>query len=290
MPELKSYICPNCGANTTNSQNCEYCGSLLVRFVEKGIDLSHTTYTNNDHVFPGLLGELKLHLKLQNEGQLPQTALFKKINNKYYDEITIDESFIFEDDPNESDEYKGLRIKFEFNRNEEKSVEYNDRKDVQLSKFRQLDSYPLFTPHFYYDEVNNDGTYVRAYSIHFGTDAEGAARLISEVLNKVYGWSPTEPFDMFTTENLDVEETHWLEAHGFNDSEEDDEVTDDSTYDEESDVADDSYSVEEEVSNNQKTESYNKKGKDKEEIVWYWYLIGGIGVLLFIFIKHLLFS
>ena len=31
--------CPNCGANATNHQNCEYCGSLLVRFVDKGISL-----------------------------------------------------------------------------------------------------------------------------------------------------------------------------------------------------------------------------------------------------------
>ena len=32
--------CPNCGASSTNHTNCEYCGSLLVRFVDKGIDLS----------------------------------------------------------------------------------------------------------------------------------------------------------------------------------------------------------------------------------------------------------
>ena len=65
--ELKSYVCPNCGANTTNTQNCEYCGSLLVRFVEKGIDLSHTSYLNNNAVFPGLVEELKRNLELQSE-------------------------------------------------------------------------------------------------------------------------------------------------------------------------------------------------------------------------------
>lgn len=31
MEGVKSYTCPNCGANTTNAEKCEYCGSLLVR-------------------------------------------------------------------------------------------------------------------------------------------------------------------------------------------------------------------------------------------------------------------
>lgn len=32
--EIKTIVCPNCGANTTNHQNCEYCGSMLVRCYE----------------------------------------------------------------------------------------------------------------------------------------------------------------------------------------------------------------------------------------------------------------
>lgn len=29
--QIKTVICPNCGANATNLQNCEYCGSILVQ-------------------------------------------------------------------------------------------------------------------------------------------------------------------------------------------------------------------------------------------------------------------
>ena len=65
--ELKSLVCPHCGANTTNMQNCEYCGSLLVRFVDKGIDISNTSYNNGDNIFPGLLTELRNNLTLQLE-------------------------------------------------------------------------------------------------------------------------------------------------------------------------------------------------------------------------------
>jgi hypothetical protein len=59
--------------------------------------------------------------------------------------------------------------------------------------------------------------YGREYAINFGTDAEGAARLISEVLIKVEGWSPTDTYDMFTNVGDNVERARkaWDEAHGF---------------------------------------------------------------------------
>ena len=86
MAELKSYTCPNCGANTTNADNCEYCGSLLVRFVEKGIDLSKTSYLSNTEVFPGLIKELKQNLAMQEQGdESTVTDIYRansvKVNN-----------------------------------------------------------------------------------------------------------------------------------------------------------------------------------------------------------------
>lgn len=53
--EMNVIKCPNCGASSTNHTNCEYCGSLLVRFVDKGIDLSTTSYLTNDKVYAGLI-------------------------------------------------------------------------------------------------------------------------------------------------------------------------------------------------------------------------------------------
>ena len=72
--------CPNCGANATNHENCEYCGSLLVRFVEKGIDLTKTTYMTNDNVFPGLTEELHANLRLQK--QYPNQSVVTDIYTK----------------------------------------------------------------------------------------------------------------------------------------------------------------------------------------------------------------
>ncbi len=34
--QVQTIVCPNCGANATNHHNCEYCGSLLVRFASTG--------------------------------------------------------------------------------------------------------------------------------------------------------------------------------------------------------------------------------------------------------------
>ena len=63
--QLTPIVCPNCGANTTNHSNCEYCGSLLVRFVDAQIDVMQTPYADNTIVLPGLVEELRKNLAAQ---------------------------------------------------------------------------------------------------------------------------------------------------------------------------------------------------------------------------------
>jgi len=41
----KSIVCPNCGASATNLENCEYCGSFLVRFTDQNISFDHDHYS-----------------------------------------------------------------------------------------------------------------------------------------------------------------------------------------------------------------------------------------------------
>ena len=225
--ELKTYVCPNCGANTTNTQNCEYCGSLLVRFVEKGIDLSHTSYLNNNAVFPGLVEELKRNLELQSENprDFIATDLYK-VKHDYGDVITIMKKFRWNDGTVSPEFYgkkKGLCIALDFNTYMDVAnyKKYNDEQDAELAKFRQLDSFPLFTAHNGTYKSGGISMYERSYAINFGEDAEGAARLISEILIKVKGWSPTEPYDMFTNVgrgNIGAARAAWEKAHGFGDA------------------------------------------------------------------------
>ena len=225
MAELQSYVCPNCGANTTNAENCEYCGSLLVRFVEKGIDLSQTSYTDNSEVFPGLITELKKNLKLQeeNKGDVVTTDINWMIYDTACAAISIHSASIFQDDTpmNLGAKAKGLIISFHFDIYADNSQhsEYNGRMDARLKEFKQLKSFPLFTSHYgpYVDE-DGEKRLRRGYAIHFGEDAEGAARLISEVLIKVEGLKPTDSYDIFTNVGVTAIQNArnaWDEAHGF---------------------------------------------------------------------------
>ena len=235
--ELRVLKCPNCGANTTNAQNCEYCGSLLVRFVDKGIDLSKTSYTNDSATFPGLIAELKRNLQLQEKN--PEESVVTDLCTLNKDTDTSESISILrsgdccwqdDQDINISDSTNGLIILIEFNTyiDDTVSPEYNQRGEKQLQAFKKLDSFPLFTSHICNYDYNGYELYCREYAIDFGNDAEGAARLISEILQKVYGWTMGTNFDMYTEVGDDIDKAResWDRAHGYAmDEEEDDSIT-----------------------------------------------------------------
>lgn len=231
--ELKTYVCPNCGANTTNAENCEYCGSLLVRFVERGIDLSHTTYTNNDAIIAGLIPELKRNLQLQKDnplGTVITTDIFKLNDDGSCASMNIHSSgcqLAWADDTIASfpTDKRGFRIAVDFSTYAVDNTlidvntlrDFNSKMDAELARFQRLDSFPLFTPH--QGAVTDDqgaARYGREYAIDFGQDVEGAARLISEILIKVKGYSQDTVFDIFTNVGSDIERARngWYAAHG----------------------------------------------------------------------------
>lgn len=63
--QVQTIVCPNCGANATNHNNCEYCGSLLVRFIDKGIELDEQKYGHEAFRFEGLEEALTQNLEEQ---------------------------------------------------------------------------------------------------------------------------------------------------------------------------------------------------------------------------------
>lgn len=212
MSELKTYVCPNCGANTTNAQNCEYCGSLLVRFVEKGIDLTATTYTSNDAVFPGLIAELQKNLRLQ---EVTEESVVTDIwTAKYTDDDNGNCGCVLRSgrcswydgtDMNLNDEEKGLVISLEFSTYVNSGNEtFNANVLSQQKRFEQLKSANLFTKNIcYYTDQWGDKRKGVQFAIDFGCDAEGAARLISEVLNKVYEIDLSESMEYYTKVGVD---------------------------------------------------------------------------------------
>ena len=185
MTEVKSYVCPNCGANTTNTQNCDYCGSLLVRFVERDIDLSGTAYLNNDNVLPGLIKHLEQNLTLQKNSKNSVVTDIRWISKQTWDTICIlqNKNCVWLDDTkimiNEED---GMVISLCFTTTTETGYEYfNYRNKRREERFKALPSFKLFTQHITFSGDDK----ISEYAIFFGKDVEGAARIISEILVEV---------------------------------------------------------------------------------------------------------
>ena len=198
--EARVIKCPNCGASSTNHTNCEYCGSLLVRFVDKGIDLSTTNYLTNDKVYAGLIDALQKNLDRQELSDATvETGIFYKssptvkLSRKRHGVATVfrSGSTTWSDgDPIKiGDKNRGLVIKFSFDKHAEGNDVSDERIEKRHQKFKALDSFPLFTFHTgIYMRLGSSSRFrSQEYAIDFGHDVEGAARLISEVLSKVYG-------------------------------------------------------------------------------------------------------
>ena len=66
-PQAIPIVCPNCGANTTNRRNCEYCGSALVRFADQNVAIDQNVFGKNALSFSNVATALKKNLELQND-------------------------------------------------------------------------------------------------------------------------------------------------------------------------------------------------------------------------------
>lgn len=222
--EMKALVCPHCGANTTNTQNCEYCGSLLVRFVDKGIDISNTSYISGKCEYPGLLTELKNNLKLQKEQtHFVCTDIYWPAYDGGRASLCIGRSGLFnwaDGSPIRlGDKSGGLIVVFGFDSYTDSAFsDFNRKMDNELQKFKALKSFPLFTSHTCsFTDQDGESRFGREYAIDFGKDAEGAASLISEVMSQVYGLQPTGNIDIFTNAGVDkVKQARnaWDAAHG----------------------------------------------------------------------------
>ncbi len=224
--------CPNCGANATNHQNCEYCGSLLVRFVEKGIDLSKTTYMTNEGVFPGLAEELHRNLRLQKDN--PDVVVtdiefnFRNVGSATeYNCLSVLRTgrALWQDD-SPIDSYgktDGFVINVHFIYNPDNPTQEDRVVLEQHLRFKELDCFQLFTEQNF---VYEDGVIeMFEYALDFGCDPEGAARLISEIIQKVYSVPLSEKIDIETAvgiENINRMRNQYRIKRGYEPIEDDD--------------------------------------------------------------------
>lgn len=222
--------CPNCGANATNHNNCEYCGSLLVRFIEKGIEINNTSYIDDSLVFPGLLEELVKNLNLQEKGNKAEEVLteIRWLNKNGDEDFLLISSNETDSDEENIENVLGNEILispqlvilvsfYTYTWQNEISFNHNNEQDDQFMRFSKLRSYPLFT-YIEHEKGIDDDMYTRDFVINFGQDANGAARLISEILIKVKGLSPSDSYGIFTGIDDDYSSDAykaWQKKHGF---------------------------------------------------------------------------
>ena len=178
MENQKVLNCPNCGAATSNLKNCEYCGSLFVRFVDKNIEINSALYGKDAFVFPELLEALKKNFEMQENSQgthfICTDADIKELN--------LGVQFISSNLLPLPDgtlaypvaSYPSIAVVF-----------YFIKQTADLQMFKEMDIFPLFTD--ISDETLPDGHYNIQYSIDFGADYFGAAQLFTRIAFQVYG-------------------------------------------------------------------------------------------------------
>lgn len=181
--QVTTIVCPNCGANATNRHNCEYCGSMLVRFTDKSITCDESKYGKTAITIPGLDVALKNNLVLQSTGAETEIAV-TQITNAAGGVLQIvpskDAFFGFEPINKSFEPFgdKGLILRLPF---AVRSTDMEAAEDARnsLALFKKMDCYELFTP---VESVNATN-----YMIDFGEDYESASRMITSILKEICG-------------------------------------------------------------------------------------------------------
>ena len=178
--EVKAIVCPNCGANVTNLKNCEFCGSILVRYVDKGVSIDEKIYGENATVIPGLEEELKKNLSLQEirgENQLVITTVADSDDRGYQIlesvKCNFGTSVPTSPFPKAETPSIALRVVFETRSTNPKEAAEEKRR---LQAFKQSNYFFMFTP-----QSHIKGVY---YYIDFGNDVENAVKVISAIVNE----------------------------------------------------------------------------------------------------------
>lgn len=178
--EQNKCTCPNCGAAATNDFNCEYCGSMLLRFNKIGVDAKNTEYNKKENLLPELEKSIQYQSKLLKDypDENISTVLFQeKITNfvKYNRDFSkpierelITAQFINSRiiDPNANAGSITFQLNF-----------YPSSKE--LIQFQKLNISKLF-------KAKKDSN-LFSYLIEFGEDIESASRVSSQIMRELYG-------------------------------------------------------------------------------------------------------
>ena len=167
---MKTIQCPSCGGSATNSQNCEFCGSLFVRASAVGYD-AKALFENSeiDVCLNGLKEALDQNISNQNKFRKTSYQVgtnFFKSKEDFENDNTNYLAGVWNRDYKKDPLRGEISIVFEVSMLKEK----------QKLLMSQMEEFKLI------DDTDADGL----WQIHFGGDTAGAAFLLSRILNKAF--------------------------------------------------------------------------------------------------------
>jgi hypothetical protein len=189
--EINIITCPSCGASPTNNKNCEFCGSLFVRY--KDVKLDHSELFDNNSkfigfIYPGLENELRKNLDLQTNSSFIITDIMHKGQVVLQIVQTSKLDLKLNGSPKS---FPGIAIHVPFT---------EDRAD-EYGKFITIEESKLFQSS-YSSEYD-----VHDFMIDFGNDSVGASYLASVYLIKQEGL-PENTMLKYTTLDYNNTETN----------------------------------------------------------------------------------
>lgn len=209
--EAGTITCPNCGASTSNHQNCEYCGSLFVRYHDLGLQYDNHKY---EEQIIGLKEALKDNLSAQKRNVQNHIDTFIRcedprftievMNPKamhdmiYYTlecnsgtvELHTQPSMQFQtSEPSLLVCFRFVELPTSWTRFDSAAKDENDTQKAIHNRFKNMEEYPLFkhVEEDLYTSANLKNSKFHSYYIDFGQDFEGAAAIISQYIKIVYG-------------------------------------------------------------------------------------------------------
>lgn len=209
-PQTIPIVCPNCGANTTNRKNCEYCGSMLVRFVDQNIAIDRTVFGEVEYkrIVLALKKNLELQKNLSSTEIIMTQTLPDKVPDVFRGPILPPVPFIIggnitdaiELHPAKHKERKGMFIKYA----DAGIPSYSEPRLIILfsvenvfvdmtTKLQEASYFSLFTKAEVpiYDRKENGGAVIvskefSVYYIDMGQDCENAARILVDFYQRCY--------------------------------------------------------------------------------------------------------
>lgn len=228
---ISTIVCPNCGANPQNHNNCEYCGSLLVRFVDKNIPIVEEKYGKKANTFDGLKEALIINLQEQEKtsGHNHIHTLIKAFPLVQTLDVTNPKS------QNELVEFKlpdntPVIVRPKYTGTDEQSLVICIRfyettkpinRDGQIKAhvlFKQMDIFPLFSlqiDDFEYIDGNIAGK-VYQYYLNFGRDIDGAASIITQYFTYCCKTISVDRLRMSYTQTSLSDEEYEMRIHSIN--------------------------------------------------------------------------